>query len=151
VHYRLYVPEDFAALYGIEEVCFQPPFRFDRRQMHRLVGSSNSATWIAEESGTMGGFAIIDWTREADEVLAYIQTIEVAPHLRGQGIGGALLQRVEDSARAASAQAIWLHVAVQNALAIRVYESHGYERKASEEDYYGPGLSALVYLKLLGT
>ena len=26
--YRPYKPEDFEALYALEEACFQPPFRF---------------------------------------------------------------------------------------------------------------------------
>jgi ribosomal protein S18 acetylase RimI-like enzyme len=60
-----------------------------------------------------------------------------------------LLSRVEDSARQAGAKVIWLHVAEQNFLAIRIYESRGYQRNGREEDYYGPGLDASVYAKPL--
>jgi hypothetical protein len=34
--YRRYLPEDFNALYAIEEACFQQPFRFGRRYMRQL-------------------------------------------------------------------------------------------------------------------
>ena len=74
---RPYIANDFAALYAIEEVCFQPPFRFGRGYMRHLVNASNTATWIAEEKGQMAGFAIVEWTRHRGGVSAYIQTIEV--------------------------------------------------------------------------
>ena len=100
--YRAYSEQDFAALYAIEELCFQPPFRFGRRQMRQLVQSGNTATWIAEQEGRMCGFAVAEWTAHVGRIAAYIQTIEVAPDWRGQGVGGELLGRVEASARAAA-------------------------------------------------
>ena len=62
--YRLYRPEDFAALYAIEELCFQPPFRFGRGFMRSLIDDVHSATWIAEADGQLAGFAVVDWRRE---------------------------------------------------------------------------------------
>jgi len=50
--YRLYQPADFAQLYAVEEICFQPPFRFSRALMRKLIANSSSATWIAEENGS---------------------------------------------------------------------------------------------------
>ena len=35
--YRLYQPGDFAALYAVEELCFEPPFRFSRAYMRQLI------------------------------------------------------------------------------------------------------------------
>lgn len=148
VLYRLYKPEDFAALYAIEQVCFHPPDRFSRGYMRRLIEQPNSATWIAEDDGLMCGFALVEWTRET-EVPAYIQTLEVLPERRGQGVGRELLRRLEDSAGVEGASLIWLHVDAENAAAIRVYEVHGYECKGREEDYYGPNRAALIYSKLL--
>jgi ribosomal-protein-alanine N-acetyltransferase len=147
---RLYSPEDFAELYAIEEVCFQPRFRFDRGYLRQLVSRSNTATWIAEENGRMSGFAIVEWARETDGLIAYLQTLEVAPDRRGRGLGGELLRRIEGSARAAGAQAIGLHVYEENSEAIRIYQAHGYLCEGREQDYYAPGRAALVYLKLLG-
>jgi hypothetical protein len=48
MHYRLYQPADFAALYAVEELCFEAPFRFSRALMRKLIANPNSATWIAE-------------------------------------------------------------------------------------------------------
>ncbi len=147
VLYRLYKPEDFAALYAIEEACFQPPFRFGRRYMRQLVDSPDAATWIAEQDGRMAGFAIVEWVQDEDATVAYIQTIEVAADERRQGVGGELLRCVEASARAAGAHIIWLHVDAENSAAIRLYERRGYAGQGRAEHYYARNRAALVYSK----
>jgi ribosomal-protein-alanine N-acetyltransferase len=149
VLYRLYATEDFASLYAIEEVCFQPPQRFSRAYMRQLVRQPDAATWIAEQAGRVCGFGLVEWTREAGETVAYIQTLEVLPEVRGQGVGRELLQRMENSVRAAGAAAIWLHADADNAIAIRVYQRHGFQLSGREEDYYGRGKAALIYAKPL--
>ena len=80
----------------------------------------------------------------------YLQTLEVSPDWRGQGVGGELLRRVEGSARAVGAEGIWLHVDAENAGAIRMYERRGYGLRGREEDYYAVGGVALIYAKPLG-
>lgn len=147
VNYRPYIPADFAQLYAIEETCFQPPFRFPRRYMRRLLESADTTTWIAEEDGQMAGFAIADWEQAMDGLVAYIQTIEVLPAMRGRGIGNELLSRLEDSALGIGSCAIWLHVDSQNASAIRLYESHGYVCQGRNDRYYPQGRAALIYRK----
>jgi ribosomal-protein-alanine N-acetyltransferase len=151
VVYRFYKPEDFAQLYAVEEVCFQPPFRFARRYMQQLVNDADTATWIAEEDGRIAGFAIVEWGREADECIAYLQTIEVLPDARGGGVGAGLLLRTEESARAAGAERIWLHVDAENASAIRLYERFGYAFEGRQENYYPRGRAALIGVKRLGS
>ena len=147
--YRLYKPEDFAPLYSIEEVCFQPPHRFSRSYIRQLIEQPDAATWIAEQEQSIGGFGIVEWSREIDEIVAYIQTLEVLPEGRGQGVGGELLRCMEDSASKAGASTIWLHVDAENAAAIRLYERCGFKISGREEDYYGRGTLGLVYLKAL--
>ena len=147
MEYRPYQPDDFVQLYAIEEQCFQPPHRFSRSHMRRLIQQPNAATWIAEDDRRMCGFALVEWTQEETELVAYIQTIEVLPDARGEGVGGELLRRIEISACAAEAEAIWLHVYARNAGAIRLYERHNYQIQGSEEDYYGVGRKALIYAK----
>ncbi len=149
MHYRLYRPEDFVQLYAIERICFRPPIRFPRRYMQQLVSSPNSASWIAEQDQQMFGFAIVDWTTEALQTSAYIQTLEVSPAHRRRGIATELLRRIETSASAAGASTIGLHVAESNASAIHLYREHGYLLQGTEENYYAPGLHALIYAKPL--
>jgi [ribosomal protein S18]-alanine N-acetyltransferase len=146
--YRLFRPDDFEALYAIEKVCFQPPFRFDRAFMRRIVEAPNGATWIAEEEGEMAGFAVVEWTLETD-AFAYLQTIEVLPGQRGRGVASELLQRSESSARTAGAPSLWLHVDATNTDAIRLYEKHGFIFQARRDHYYPQGRDALIYRKPL--
>ena len=147
MHYRLYEPADFHDVYAIEEVCFQHPYRFTRRYMRQLVASRNSATWIAEQNTEMTGFAIVEWTEQASGVIAYIATIEVLPRFRQHGIGAELLRRLEGSANAERAIAIWLHVDMENAAAIRLYERLGYQSSGRAEHFYARNRSAAIYVK----
>jgi len=147
MNYRLYREDDFPQLYAIELACFEPPIRFSRQTMRRLIADPASATWIAEEQEQMAGFAIIFWAQPPEQPLAYIQTLEVAPAQRNRGIASELLKRLEESARSAGAHVIWLHVAEDNMLARRLYEAHGYSPQGREDNYYAKGLAALLYAK----
>lgn len=149
--YRQYKPEDFAALYAIEEVCFLPPHRFSRAYMRLIIRNADAATWIAEDKGRMVGFGIAEWAEEAAGLVAYVQTLEVLPEARGRGVGGELLGRLEGSALEAGAIAVWLHVDAANDAAIRLYERIGYRRGGTEKDFYGRGRAGLVYAKRLVT
>jgi ribosomal-protein-alanine N-acetyltransferase len=135
VEYRPYKPEDFEAVYALEEACFRPPFQFGRKYMRSLMRRENACKWIAEDEG--GG------------LIAYLETLEVSPELRGRGTGGELLRRCEESARAAGAESVWLHVDAENAAAIGLYRAHGFERQGRVEGYYPEGRTAEVYAKRL--
>lgn len=149
MHYRLFEPADFHELYAIEEVCFQPPERFTRRYMRGLIGSANAATWIAEENDKLTGFAIVEWAEQGSGLIAYIATIEVLPEFRKHGIGAELLRRLEGSANAERAVAIWLHVDMENAAAIRLYERLGYAHSGRAENFYARNRPAAIYVKRL--
>lgn len=149
MHFRLYNPADFPHLYALEEVCFQPPIRFPRRAMRQMIENSDSATWIAEEQGSVAGFAIVDWAGDPPQRSAYIQTIEVAPDFRRRGIGIELLRRVEASAQSAGASEIWLHVDIRNDPAIRLYRSQGYCLHGRRNHYYARDRAADIYSKSL--
>jgi ribosomal protein S18 acetylase RimI-like enzyme len=147
--YRLYQPGDFAQLYVIEELCFQPPLRFSRTYMRQLIQGHRTATWVAEENGQLAGFAIVEFLRESGTPIAYIQTIEVDPNKRERGIASELLRRIENSAHEANARTIWLHVDAENSAAIRLYERHGYKSEGREEHYYTRNRAALIYAKAI--
>jgi ribosomal-protein-alanine N-acetyltransferase len=151
MNYRLYQTGDFAQLFAIEEACFQPPLRFSRAYIRSLVTSATAATWVAEEQDALAGFAIVEWSQRNKEITAYVDTIEVLEAHRKQGIGVELLRRIEGSARGASAGLIWLHVDKENASAIRLYESCGYEAHGRQEGFYPNGNTALIYAKPLSS
>lgn len=145
--FRLYQPTDFPQLYAIEEACFEAPLRFSRAYMRALVRSSEAVSWVAEEDAQLAGFAIIEWSGAPDQVVGYIQTLEVSPQYRRRGVGLALLRKLEVSARGTGAKQIWLHVDTQNDLAIRLYRSEGYVPKGRHAGYYGRSRDAEIYCK----
>lgn len=146
--YRLYQPVDFELLYAVEVACFQPPFRFSRSYLRQIIDGPNSATWIAEENGSIAGFAVVEWTSDLNRS-AYIQTIEILAEFRRVGTAGELMMRLEQSAIDAGAGLIWLHVDTENQAAIRLYEKAGFVLHGREENYYPRGRDALVYRKHL--
>lgn len=147
---RPYTAADFLALYAIEEVCFQPPIRYSRLYLQRLIASPRSATWVAEEDSQIAGFTVVEWFDEPDAGrIAYIQTIEVDPEFRRRGIAAELLRRAEASAQTAGARLLWLHVESTNEAAIGLYRAHGFTRLGSEPHYYARGRNADVYSKTL--
>lgn len=117
--------------------------------MRQLIAGPDSATWIAEQNDSMTGFAILEWGQRPAGVVAYIATIEVLPENRGQGIGAELMRRLEGSAHAERAVAIWLHVDAENATAIRLYERLGYRENGRAEHFYARNRPASIYVKNL--
>jgi ribosomal-protein-alanine N-acetyltransferase len=147
MQFRLYEPEDFAALYAIEEACFAPPFRFSRRYLGYLLDACDAATWVAQRDDRLAGFAVIQWAEQDEGSLAYLQTLEVAPEFQRQGVGRELLGLSEESACRAGAIQVWLHVDEQNEAALRLYETNGYLREGRKENYYAHNRAALILCK----
>lgn len=151
MRYRLYKPEDFEALYAIERLCFQPPLRFERAYLEQVTRARDGATWVAESDvGNLVGFSVVEWKRLREgRLAAYVVTIEVLQEHRRQGVGGELLRRMEESAKAAGAGWIWLHVDARNEAAQKLYRGHGYDERGAVKDFYGPGRGAQVLAKAL--
>ncbi len=82
--------------------------------------------------GRVVGYCAILTRVDSDDVdekpyrYAYVSELAVSEHVRGQGVGKALLADAERLARAAGAQ--WLRVSVltRNTLAHEVYRSYGF-------------------------
>lgn len=69
---------------------------------------------------------------------AYLQELYVAPDLRGQGIGRALLEHTIEFARAAGADGIDLNTGETDTAARALYESMGFTNKEGGPD--GPSM-----------
>jgi ribosomal-protein-alanine N-acetyltransferase len=148
---RDYLPSDLDALVALDELCFEPPFRFPRAAMLRFAEAQNAGVTLAETAeGSLAGFCILHIERHSPHPLGYIVTLDVAAERRRQGLAGELMQRAEDQAREAGCAAVVLHVFTGNAGAIRFYERRGYLFDHRVPGFYGPGTDALVYRKPLG-
>ena len=97
----------------------------------------------AEYQGELIGYAGIFYLSE----VADIHTITVIDKHRRQGIGRELLKRLIDWARVKHAPAVMLEMRVGNDAARPLYEQNGFVELSRRENYYGPGLTAVVMRK----
>lgn len=81
--------------------------------------------------------------------VADIHTLTVVADHRRKGIGRELLKRLIDWARVKKAAAIMLEMRLGNDAARPLYESFGFVEISKRENYYGPGLTAVVMRKEL--
>jgi ribosomal-protein-alanine N-acetyltransferase len=152
---RLFVPADLPALYAVERVCFAPPLRFSRALMRSLSEDPNCRTWLGIINGVCAGFAMVGVAGEFDDATgvigatSYIWTIEVLPVFRRMGVARQLLLRVEESAKVSECAAIELHVAARNVDAVALYEGFGFVRHGIDREFYGRGMDAFRYRKVL--
>jgi tRNA threonylcarbamoyl adenosine modification protein YeaZ/ribosomal-protein-alanine acetyltransferase len=105
-----------------------------------------SAQYLAAEfEGQLIAYAGIFYVAD----VADIHTLTVVADQRRKGIGRELLKRLIDWARVKKAQAIMLEMRLGNDAARPLYESFGFIEISKRENYYGPGLTAVVMRKEL--
>ncbi len=122
-------------------------------------------TVIGSKKGTPVGFAMVQVVEsrsirpslqlgeegDGDASSGELLAIAVAPEQQGQGVGKALLSRVEDLARQYRVREIHLNTAQNNLLARFLFERAGYEVVGSKKRYYPQGQSAVMMRKMLGS
>ena len=108
--------------------------------------SPKSAQYLAAEfEGQLIAYAGIFYVAD----VADIHTLTVVADHRRKGIGRELLKRLIDWARVKKAPAIMLEMRLGNDAAQPLYESFGFIEISRRENYYGPGLTAVVMRKEL--
>lgn len=147
---RGYRDGDLDAMFRLDEVCFETPFRFSRAAMRRFAEARRARVVIAELGGELVGFCIVHVETVEREKIGYVVTLDVALAWRRQGLAGMLMERCEAAAREAGCVSMALHVFPGNEAAIRFYEGMGYAFWARDKDFYGVGVDALVYRKVVG-
>jgi ribosomal-protein-alanine N-acetyltransferase len=146
---REYRVGDLDAMYALDVVCFEPPFRFSRAAMRRFAQARKARVVIAEDGHTLAGFAILHVQRSLQERVGYIMTLDVDPMYRLRGLGRRLIAALEAQAQADGCAALALHVFAGNAAAIAFYERNGFRRVHEALSYYAPHVDAWVYRKRL--
>jgi [ribosomal protein S18]-alanine N-acetyltransferase len=100
--------------------------------------------WLYLYEGALSGYAV--FMMAADE--AHLLNLSIAAPYQRQGHGSLLLVRVCEAARASGARMIFLEVRPSNAVGMRLYQRHGFQRVGLRRDYY-PAQSgredALIY------
>lgn len=145
--YRLAGPTDLVNLLGLEAECFEQD-RLSARSFRRLIGAPSAILLVAERAGELLGYALLLLRRGSDSARLY--SLAISRRARGQGLGGALLERCEQQARARGCRRLRLEVRIDNAGAIGLYERSGYVRFARSAGFYEDGSDAWRYEKPLG-
>ncbi len=90
--------------------------------------------WVAEDGGTIVGFAATEY--EAWHARLVLWHFYVERSRRGEGIGRALLDRVEDHGRARRASWVWVETSNVNVPGVAAYERLGYALCGADETMY---------------
>jgi ribosomal protein S18 acetylase RimI-like enzyme len=96
--------------------------RYAPERIREQLDDPHQAWWGARRGDALSGFA----HALLDESGCKLDKLYVHPGQQRRGIGAALLQAVEDWARAQQARLLWLQVNHGNAQAIRAYEKYGF-------------------------
>jgi tRNA threonylcarbamoyl adenosine modification protein YeaZ/ribosomal-protein-alanine acetyltransferase len=99
----------------------------------------------AEAEGELIAYAGIFYVAD----VADVHTITVVEKYRRKGVGRELLKRLIDWVRVKKADAIMLEMRLGNDSARPLYEQYGFIEVSKRENYYGPGLTAVVMRKEL--
>jgi putative acetyltransferase len=113
----------------------EPPIDLTARaeQYRELIsGDGPAAMWVLEQDGALVGHAGVQPRTRGVLSLAMV----VLPGARGRGGGRALLDAVSEYARASDAHKIDLEVWVDNAPAIALYASAGFQVEGLRRDHY---------------
>ncbi len=147
VLFRLYRPDDLAAMVALDALCFAPEFLFPRSAMRRFAEGKGARAVIAERQRSIVGFAIAHLQQSPAGLAAYCVTLDVDPGLRRAGLGARLLAGLERWAAASGAGKMLLHVHTENGGARAFYQRQGYRVVRVASGFYGPGLDALLCAK----
>jgi len=93
--------------------------------------------FLAFVSGRPIGLAIcfLGYSTFRAKPLLNIHDLAVSPAVRGRGVGGALLQAVEDEARRCGCCRLTLEVKADNHRARKLYRSFGFERRSTSDEF----------------
>ena len=146
VKFRPMTPLDLVPAIAIEKEIYGKTAWSADQFKSEFAKSPKSAQYLAAEfEGQLIAYAGIFYLAD----VADIHTLTVVADYRRKGIGRELLKRLIDWARVKKAPAIMLEMRLGNDAARPLYESFGFIEISRRENYYGPGLTAVVMRKEL--
>ena len=121
--------------------------QLSRRSLARFIASPSAEVIVAQEKDDLAGIAIVLLRPRA--LVARLDSIAVAPHAGGRGIGPMLLHAAEKAALARGCTRMRLEVHHANHAAISRYRKSGYRESGRHRCYYEDGADALRFEKRL--
>ncbi len=134
---------DVPAALAIEHKLFPDPWS-EATFWSELAGVPETRHYIvAESQDELVGYAGLFATRHTGDV----QTLAVAEHRHGEGMGALLLTALLDEARRRGVGELLLEVRADNDAAARLYVRFGFERIGVRRGYYQPGRVDAVVMR----
>jgi ribosomal protein S18 acetylase RimI-like enzyme len=107
-----------------------------RRELYEGLLRKGGFALLAERDGELIGYAMVAVAPVAEtlmpdtwrtgELVAEIETLSVRPSARGEGVGSALLDRIDAELESAGVRDVLIGALVTNSDAIRLYERRGF-------------------------
>ncbi len=144
VKFRAITAMDLVEVYAIEKDSY-PHDPWTMGQIKEEVAGKSRYYLVAEKGGQVIGYAGALKRGDSTDVM----TLTVASTFRRQGIGRELLRRLIDWARTQKTPSMMLEVRAGNDEAIPLYESFGFVAISRRDNYYGPGMNAIIMKKEL--
>jgi ribosomal protein S18 acetylase RimI-like enzyme len=142
---RAYEPHDFPALHRLDQSCFAPGISYSKTTLHYFLTIASADCVVALDSAKIAGFIL----SEENPPLGHIMTLDVGEAHRRQGVGSALLQKLESNLALRGVHTILLETAIDNEAAVAFWQRHGYRIEAVLKRYYLSRLDAYEMRKRL--
>ena len=146
IKFRVMTALDLVVATAIEKEVYGKTAWSSAQFKEEFAKAPKDAYYLAAEAeGELIAYAGIFYVAD----VADVHTITVVEKYRRKGVGRELLKRLIDWARVKKAVAIMLEMRLGNDSARPLYEQYGFIEVSKRENYYGPGLTAVVMRKEL--
>ena len=142
---RSYDPQDFSALYRLDQSCFPSGISYSKTTLRYFLSLRTADCLIAMQDTHIAGFIL----SEENPPLAHIVTLDIAEKFRRLGIGSALLAESERNMARRGVRHILLETATNNEAGVAFWQHHGYVVKATLKRYYLGRLDAYEMRKIM--
>lgn len=143
---RDYRPNDFEALWRLDQSCFVAGISYSRAELRHYIDRKTAFTILVEERDQLLGFLIADRDRRG---FGHVLTIDVDPKEQRKGIGSALMKSAEERLKKAGCKSVFLETAVDNLKALAFYKRHGYSVLKTLPRYYLNSVDGLLMGKTI--
>jgi [ribosomal protein S18]-alanine N-acetyltransferase len=144
---RFATPRDAAAIAALsrDEIEAGLPWTWREARVRRAIADPDTDAVVAGAPGALAAFGLM---YHADDD-AHLLLFAVRRTRQRQGVGSALLQWLEDTARAAGAQRIRVEARLDNAAARSFYNERGYHEREIVRGMYSGRLDGVRLEKWL--
>lgn len=125
---------DLSDIVSLEQKCFIGKSAYSTNQLKYLITQANSNCLIKKLNSKIQGYIIVLYRNKTS--VAGIETLNVDPNYRGQGVGKQLLFAAEKDMTYRGIRKIRLEVTTGNNAAISLYNKSGFRVISILKNYY---------------